>query len=485
MSERKRRTRLADLLHGLTDTGAHADLAVRGLAMDSRCLRPGDLFVALAGASGHGFDHLEAALAAGAVAVLCESQDQAPAGGAMPVIGVPELRKRLPELARRLWGDPAQMDLLAVTGTNGKTSVAWLLAQALDGAMIGTLGVGRPGEQISTGLTTPDVLSVYRALAELREVGIRTVVLEASSHALDQERLAGLSFSTVIFTTLGHDHLDYHGDLDHYAAAKARLFGDYASQRQLINRDDAFGARLAERLSGSPGLVTYGCDGRASLDVTGRLGAIARTGLSGEVQLPDSLIAVRSRLLGRINFMNLLVVVAELDARGFDAREIQRRVEALLPVPGRMQALAGGRVVIDYAHTPDALENVLTSLREVTPGELWCVFGCGGDRDRAKRPLMGRIAEALADRIVLTDDNPRNENSLAIIREIQAGMRHPNRCQVVADRAQAIARAIRSAAAEDVVLVAGKGHEIEQVIGDRRLPFSDEQAVREALEVAA
>ena len=485
MNEHKRRARLADLLHGLAETGVHAELAVRGLAMDSRCLRPGDVFVALAGHQGHGLDHVESARAAGAVAILCEPDDLGRSGDLLPSIAVADLRGRLPELARRLWGDPAGMDLVAVTGTNGKTSVAWLLAQALDGAMIGTLGAGRPGQQIVTGLTTPDVLSVYRALAELRETGVTSVVLEASSHALDQQRLAGLSFSSVIFTTLGHDHLDYHGDLERYAAAKARLFTEHVSRRQLINGDDEFGRRLAERLTASPGLLTYGCAKTELLDVTGQLSLSERAGLAGEIQLPGRRISVRSGLLGRINFMNLLVVVAELDARGLDDQEIRRRVEALLPVPGRMQALAGGRVVIDYAHTPDALQSVLTSLRELTPGELWCVFGCGGDRDRAKRPQMGRIAESLADRVVLTDDNPRHESSLSIIREIQAGMRQPGRCQVVPDRAQAIERAIKAAAMDDVVLVAGKGHETEQVIGDRRQPFSDEQVVRNLLEVAA
>ncbi len=485
MNEHKRRTRLADLLHGLADTSKHADLAVRGMAMDSRCLRPGDLFVALVGASGHGLDHLEAARAAGAVAILCEPDDLAGLPADLPAIGVPGLRARLPELARRLWGDPAGMDLVAVTGTNGKTSLAWLLAQALDGAMIGTLGVGRPGEQAGTGLTTPDVLSVYRALAELREAGIETAIIEASSHALDQGRLAGLSFSTTIFTSLGHDHLDYHGDLERYAEAKARLFTEYASRRQLINRDDAFGARLVQRLSASPGLLTYGCSSESGLDVRGRLLASERSGLDGEILLPQGSIKVRSRLIGRINFMNLLVVAAELDARAVAFEDIQRRIETLQPVPGRMQALAQGRAVIDYAHTPDALENVLASLRELTPGELWCVFGCGGDRDRAKRPRMGRIAESLADRVVLTDDNPRNESALAIIREIQSGMRHPDRCQVVPDRAEAIARALRLAADEDVVLIAGKGHETEQVIADKRLPFSDEQVARAALGEAA
>ncbi|MCC5866360.1 MAG: UDP-N-acetylmuramoyl-L-alanyl-D-glutamate--2,6-diaminopimelate ligase [Wenzhouxiangella sp.] len=485
MSQRKRRMRLADLLHGLADAGHWAELAVRGMALDSRQLRPGDVFVALAGSNVHGLDHLAAARAAGAVAVLCEPGDLDRVDQDFPALAVAELRLRLPELARRLWGDPSGMDLVAVTGTNGKSSIAWLLAQALGGAMIGTLGVGRPGEQVNVGLTTPDLLSVYRALAELREDGIKRVVMEASSHALEQARLAGLAFSSVIFTNLGHDHLDYHADRQSYGAAKARLFSDYISQRQLINVDDDFGRELAARLAASPGLITYGCRADRSPDIGGRLLATTRSGLRGIVQLPDVDLTVESGLLGRINFMNLLVLVAELDARGYPPADIQRRIIGLTPVPGRIQAMAEGRVVIDYAHTPDALENVLNSLRELTPGELWCVFGCGGDRDRAKRPLMGRIAESLADRVILTDDNPRSESSLAIIREIQAGMRHPDRCQVVPDRAEAIARAIHGAADEDVVLIAGKGHETEQLIGSERLAFSDQQAAEAALVVSA
>ena len=485
MNQRKRRMRLADLLHGLADAGHRADLAVRGMAIDSRQLRPGDVFVALAGSAGHGLDHLAAARAAGAVAVLCEPGDLERVDQDFPALAVAELRSRLPELARRLWGDPSGMDLVAVTGTNGKSSIAWLLAQALGGAMIGTLGIGRPGEQVNAGLTTPDLLSVYRALAELREDGIKRVVMEASSHALDQARLAGLAFSSVIFTNLGHDHLDYHADRQSYGAAKARLFSDYISQRQLINVDDDFGRELAARLAASPGLITYGCRADRSPDVGGRLLATTRSGLRGIVQLPDLELTLESCLLGRINFMNLLVLVAELDARGYPPEDIQRRISGLAPVPGRIQAMAEGRVVIDYAHTPDALENVLSSLRELTPGDLWCVFGCGGDRDRAKRPLMGRIAESLADRVILTDDNPRSESSLAIIREIQAGMRHPDRCQVVPDRAEAIARAIHGAADDDVVLIAGKGHETEQLIGSERLAFSDQQAAAAALAVSA
>ncbi len=477
--------RLAELLEGVADASASAELTVSGLALDTRQLRAGDVFVALAGGQGHGLDHLGSAIANGAVAVLHDGQGPLPSDCPLPLIRVEGLKGRLIELARRVWQDPAAaLDLVAVTGTNGKSSVAWLLAQALDGAMIGTLGIGRPGSHRAAALTTPDVLSLHRALAELRDAGLTLVVMEASSHALDQQRLAGLSFSSVIFTTLGHDHLDYHGDLAAYGAAKARLFFDYDSVRQLINVDDAFGAELAARLDGSPGLIRLSLDSEGAT-VSARIRRADSEGLSLAVRLRGGELELESALIGRVNAWNLLIVAAELEARGVDLAEIKARIAALKPVPGRMQALGQGpRVVIDYAHTPDALANALASLRELGPERLWCVFGCGGDRDRAKRPRMGQIAEALADRVVLTDDNPRSEDSLAIIRAIQAGMREPTRCQVVPDRAAAIQRAVAEAGRVDIVLVAGKGHETEQLIGNQRLPFSDELTSRQALEAA-
>ena len=476
------------LLNDLGGAGAAADVAVEGLVMDSRQVTAGAVFVALAGGSRHGLEFVDQAAASGAVAVLHDGQGTAPTGASLPLIEIPDLARRLPELARRLWGDPvARMDLVAVTGTNGKSSLAWLLAQALDGAMIGTLGVGRPGAHRPLTHTTPDVLTLYRLLADLRRSGERRVVLEASSHALDQRRLDGLGFSSVVLTTLGHDHLDYHADQAAYAAAKARLFSDYPSRRQVINLDDAFGVELAERLAGSQGLLTYGLDSAAA-QVSGELIRVDADGLHGRIRLPGKTIDVRSELIGRVNFYNLLVVAAELHARGLDGDEISARLGALSSVPGRMQRLCSGAtpvVIVDYAHTPDALDNALRSLRDITPGRLWCVFGCGGDRDRAKRPMMGQIAEALADQVILTDDNPRSEPPLVIIRDIQSGMKAPERSRVRTDRAAAIRLAIRDATSDDVVLIAGKGHESEQIHGDAVRPFSDAEEAVAALEERA
>lgn len=483
------RLSLQELLEGLTALPDGDWPEVSGLSLDSRTLRPGDAFVALRGARSHGLDHALQARDRGAVVVLHDDTASLPDGLDLPAVALPDLAAALPKLASRCWGvDVGALDLVAVTGTNGKSSVAWLLAQALDGAMIGTLGWGRPGQQQPSTHTTPDLFSLYRRLAELRRRGVDTVVLEASSHALDQGRLNGLVFTSTVFTTLGHDHLDYHADQAAYAAAKARLFTDFESRRKLINLDDGFGAGLAAQLAGTPGLVGYSLEGHPDALATAELLSSDRNGLAATFQVEGNRFTARSRLLGRVNLWNLLIVAAELAARGLDDRAIVERLERLAPVPGRMEpvrATAAPLAIVDYAHTPDALDNALKSARELCEGLLWCVFGCGGDRDRDKRPRMGRIAERLADRIVLTDDNPRHEDGLAIIRAIQAGMQHPQRSLVIRERARAIAHALGEAGESDVVLVAGKGHEAEQIVGDRRLPCDDRQNVRQALGVAA
>ncbi|MFP4335545.1 MAG: UDP-N-acetylmuramoyl-L-alanyl-D-glutamate--2,6-diaminopimelate ligase [Wenzhouxiangella sp.] len=470
-----------ELLDGLAQPTQ--EIVLEDLCLDSHHCRPGSGFVAVAGEQGHGLDYLDQAIAAGAVAVIHDGS-RALAPGAVPAVAVPDLAARLPLLARRFFGSPDEMDLLAVTGTNGKTSVAWLLAQALDGAMLGTLGRGRPGDQQPGTHTTPDLLSVYRSLAALRAEGVGCVVLEASSHALAQHRLAGLRFSSVIFTGLGHDHLDYHADLDAYFAAKARLFTDYPSQRQIINLDDPHGRVLADRLASGSHVLGYSLAGRSSAVAHLSPLRLDLAGIEARLVLGDAEQIVHSALIGRINLHNLAIVALELRARGMDWNCIGARIAALEPVPGRMQVVAddqGTRAVIDYAHTPDALEQVLTSLRELGAEQVWCVFGCGGERDRAKRPMMGRIAESLADRVILTDDNPRSEDGTTIIREIQAGMRCPERTRVIRDRTEAIRIALAEAGADDLILVAGKGHETVQWVGGQAHPHSDLAAVREAL----
>jgi len=487
MTERLSAIRLGALLDGLSVHGAVPALEVRSLVLDARETRPGDVFVAVAGHSRHGLDFIDQAIELGAVAVLHDGHHGAAIESDLPLIEIDDLQAALPILAQRRWGDPSDaLDLVAVTGTNGKTSVAWLLAQALNGAMIGTLGVGRPGEQTPGTMTTPDLFSLYRQLNELAGQGFRSVVLEASSHALDQRRLAGLRFTSVIFTTLGHDHLDYHADREAYGRAKARLFRDYESERQIINLDDAFGQVLAAELEQGSGLITVAVRSDLDADLRGTLLEAGRTGLKARLEWParDRCYKVQAPLLGQINLYNLMILAAELAARGRSKRDIKDTLAGLMPVPGRMQPLSRGDsalAVVDYAHTPDALEAALKSLQVLEPAKLWCVFGCGGNRDATKRPIMGRIAESLADRVVLTNDNPRDEDPVAIVRAIQGGMRQPQRAAVRLDRAEAIRYALDHADREDVVLIAGKGHETEQILGDQVQAFSDVEAVEQWL----
>jgi len=481
--------RLEDLVHDLAQDldPKLIGLNIGNLSLDSRRIEPGDAFVALAGQQHHGLQFAGQALDSGAAVVLHDGQTSAPDDRRF--IQVHCLSSRLGDLARRCWQDPAAgLDLYAVTGTNGKSSVAWLLAQALDGGMIGTLGTGRPANFASGTHTTPDILSLYRTLAALKRDGIARIAIEASSHALDQQRLAGLEFDTVIFTNLGHDHLDYHGNLENYAAAKARLFRDYSSRQQLICVDDEFGRELAQELSGRSGLVRFGMKSSHDPDVWAEVRKASLEGQWIDLQLPTGRLTLHSRLIGQVNLLNLMVVAAVLESRGASHQDIADIIADLEPVPGRMNPLtgpAGQVVVVDYAHTPDALENALQSLRELISGRLICVFGCGGERDRAKRPMMGRIAEALADRVIITDDNPRHEDGLGIIREIQAGMVRPARSVVQRDRARAIELAIGEAAGNDVVLLAGKGHESEQIIGDDSRTFSDLSTAQALLAEAA
>ncbi|MBL38765.1 MAG: UDP-N-acetylmuramoyl-L-alanyl-D-glutamate--2,6-diaminopimelate ligase [Xanthomonadales bacterium] len=477
------------ILAGLVDAERVPSLAIAGLAMDSRRLAPGDAFLALAGTRRHGMEYAESALRAGATVVLHDGVAPVPEAIRERCVEVSGLAAELHTLCARYWDDPVSgLDLTAVTGTNGKSSVAWLLAQALNGGMIGTLGIGRPNALAVASHTTPDMPSLYRALAGLRDDGIGKVVLEASSHALDQQRLAGLRFGSVIFTNLERDHLDYHGTLEAYGRAKACLFTDYPSRHQLINVDDEFGRRLAGELKDSPGLVTYGLETARGPDVLGTIRRATLEGLQMDVNTPEGRVCCASRLIGRINASNIAIVIAELTVRGYNVRDIAGMIANLDPVPGRMNRIdgpAGQRVVIDYAHSPDALGNALAALRQVTGERLVCVFGCGGERDRGKRPMMGRVAESLADEVILTSDNPRGEDPLKILRDIQAGMARPDRVRVIPDRRQAIGCAVAGAGADDCVLVAGKGHEQTQDLGDSVIEFSDFDAVRSALVEAA
>ena len=462
---------------------------IRRLLTDSRNLRPGDVFVAMPGARVDARTLVPQAIAAGAAGVIWESEGFSwnPAWR-IPNLGVSGLRERLGLIAAHVYGEPSRKLWVAgVTGTNGKTSCSHWIAQALGGlgrptGVIGTLGNGFPGRLTSATHTTPDAAAVQAQLAELLAQGASGVAMEVSSHGLEQGRVNGVAFAAALFTNLSRDHLDYHGDMERYGAAKARLFRWPGLRHAVINLDDRFGAELAASLDRSRvEVLGYGL-GKG--EISGHHLDLSKRGLSLEIETPWGAAAIRSALLGAFNAANLLGVLGVLLAGGVELRQAAGALEQVEPVPGRLQIVRrAGRplVVVDYAHTPDALEKVLETLRGVlgSRGALVCVFGCGGDHDPGKRPLMGEVATRLADRTFVTSDNPRGEDPRAIIEQIIAGA-HP-RYQADPDRATAIETAIRESRPEDLVLIAGKGHETYQEIAGRRFPFNDVEVAEAAL----
>ena len=493
---REYRTTLAALLEGVVHP--LRDVQVTDLAQDSREVRPGTAFLACQGRASHGIAHAAEAVGRGAVAVLWEPAPgvDAPAFPAQVAVhAIPELGARTGVLADRFFREPSsELRVAGITGTNGKTTCAYLLAQAagLVGrpcAYLGTVGSGRPGALVAAGLTTPDGVTVHRRLAEARDTGAQAMSLEVSSHALDQHRVAGVRFDTAVFTNLTRDHLDYHGTLESYGAAKARLFRWPGLQRAVINVRDPFGRGLADSLGPEVEPLLYSTSNE--IWATGGAGWIrvpesraTATGLTLHVESSRGAGTLRSRLMGEFNAENLLAVLGVLLGWSVPLQQALSALAACAAPPGRMETFGGGAqplVLIDYAHSPDALAKVLEAARAHARGRLLCVFGCGGDRDPGKRPLMGALAESLADVVVVTDDNPRTEASRAIIDQVLAGMRDASSAQVISDRAAAIHHAITEADAGDVVVIAGKGHEEYQLVGLERRPFSDRAVVLDAL----
>ena len=487
---------LADLLQGFADAPA---IPVAQISSDSRSLKPGALFLACGGASGHGLDYVGDAVTAGVAAIAWDSDtaDAPDAEVGVPMIAVPGLASHLGEIANRFYGRPSEaVRVIGVTGTNGKTTVAWLAAQCCERlgqacGYIGTLGAGIGEIEAGDGMTTPGAVRLHGQLAEFRQAGAGFAAIEVSSHALSQRRVDGVLFDTVMFTNLSRDHLDYHGDMHSYAEAKARLFLEYPAKHKVVNLDSDFGAELAGRCGQDVVTVSTRFDrvanGRPYVFVrsvvardSGSLVRVASSWGEGEFNLP---------LPGDFNVANAVLVLGALLRHGVDLQDACEVLAAVSAPPGRMQRVVVDgplpAVFVDYAHTPAALESALRALRAHCKGTLWCVFGCGGERDAGKRPQMGRVAERRADRVVITSDNPRGEDPQAIIDGIVAGMSRADSATVIADRAAAIAWAIDAAAADDVVLVAGKGHEDYQLLGDGRIDFSDYAAARANLEARA
>ena len=483
---------------------ARQGAAIDRLTADSRRAAAGAAFFAWPGASGDGRRHIAQAIERGCAAVLWESEGFAwdaafERARRVPNAGVKGLKAQAGRLAHEFYGRPSEaMWVCGVTGTNGKTSCSQWLAHVLSSkkiktAVIGTLGAGFPSGLTSIANTTPDALEVHRLLAEFRLAGANAVAMEASSHGLDQGRVNGVAFDCALFTNLTHDHLDYHGTMAAYGAAKARLFDAPALQAAVLNLDDPFGLRLAERAA-ARGVRTIGyglAHAVAARDAADEFVVARDLRLEGGIthallQSSWGEASATINQIGLFNVANALGVLGCLVAHGVPFQDAAAALAALPPVPGRMQKIAEqpGRplVVVDYAHTPDALDKATRALQPVAHsrgGQLVVVFGAGGDRDADKRPLMGAIVSRLADRVVLTSDNPRNEDPAAILKAIRRGV--SGDCITELDRQAAIDSAIGAAAAADVVLIAGKGHEEYQEIAGVRLPFSDAAAAEAAL----
>jgi UDP-N-acetylmuramoyl-L-alanyl-D-glutamate--2,6-diaminopimelate ligase len=471
------------------------------LTADSRAVKMGSVFVAYPGTVRDGRSFIADAVARGAAAVIWESEGfRWDERWDVPNVAVPNLRARISAIAGEIHGNPSDALWMAgVTGTNGKTSVSQWIAAALDAlgrrsAVLGTLGNGLVGERSEARNTTPDAIVLQRLLADYLRRGARAVAMEVSSHGLDQERVAGIKYDAAVFTNLTRDHLDYHGTMEAYAEAKYRLFSARGLRHAVVNVDDAWGVRFARRLAGGGlDVITFGTG--AANDPNPRLRAtgarLSEAGVAFHVEGEWGEGEVRSPVLGAFNVSNLLAVAGALLAAGVPFEDVLRVLGELDPVPGRLERLGGGDaplVVIDYAHTPDALEKALLALRAVIAshaggarrGRLICVFGCGGDRDAGKRPLMGEAAARLADHVIVTSDNPRNEAPRAIIDQVLAGIAG-RRAEAIEDRQVAIFSAVHQAAPGDVVLLAGKGHETYQEIAGVRHPFNDREVAAAAL----
>ncbi|MGB5276105.1 MAG: UDP-N-acetylmuramoyl-L-alanyl-D-glutamate--2,6-diaminopimelate ligase [Gammaproteobacteria bacterium] len=503
-------TTLHDLLHGLLDASslsAVAGVVVDGIAQDSREVGANYLFIAVGGTTSHGLHYVEQAIAAGARVVLC---DDAVDGCKMMLGSVADkvlcvqlkgLQQNIGKIASRFFHHPSHdLNLIGVTGTDGKTSVSHYIAQCLNSSaspcgVLGTLGNGLLDDLRPTGLTTASAVELQSSLAELVTEGAKAAAIEVSSHGLDQGRANGIEFDTAVFTNLSQDHLDYHGSMDAYFEAKSKLFATEGLKSAVINLDDAFGCRLAQRYRYELAVLGYSI----SSDVDKLVSCTehylhaksikpTRHGFDIRVATAEGEGDFTLNLLGDFNISNALAALATLLLNNIALQEALTRLEAIRPVPGRMELIETKNrptVIVDYAHTPQGVAAACKAAKQHFNGQLWCVFGCGGDRDRDKRPLMAMAAEKYADRVIVTSDNPRYEDPQTIIQQIVAGFAHPEAVACYIDRRDAMLHAITQAATEDVVLIVGKGHESVQIIADERVDFDDRVVARELLENGA
>lgn len=494
---------LRELLEGEVELDLGLDANLTGIELDSRQVAHGDLFLACRGATHDGRDFIDTAIDAGAAAVLVEATEvveavepaqQTRRVRGVPVVAIAGLSGRIGEFAARFFDQPAAaLWLVGITGTNGKTSTCDFIAQlySLLGVrcgISGTLGYGIYGESLSKSDsgpgTTPDPITVQRSLEAVRFSGATTMAMEVSSHGLRQKRVRTRDFDVAVFTNLSRDHLDYHGSMESYGEAKQKLFKGCKLKVAVVNLDDLFSITMLNSLSRQVRSYTYSLNNRRASVYAERI-VHHPHGLQIDIVSPWGQWSLECGLLGSFNAGNLLaalttVMASEKDKANFDPAAIMAAASKIQPVPGRMEVIGQGplKVVVDYAHSPDGLETALKALREHYEGRIWCVFGCGGNRDQGKRPLMAAIAEQYADQVVVTDDNPRQEASAAIIKDILSGFSEPARVHVESDRAQAIGYAVDHAKPGDLVLIAGKGHEEYQDVGGNRMVFSDVRQAR-------
>lgn len=467
-----------------------SDIDISDLTLDSRAVKLGYLFIAL----NRGVEFIPQAIENGAVAVLVDEAAEVDFDAAVPIIAIPQLQKHYGEIASRFYGDPShELIVIGITGTNGKTSTSHYIAQLLQSTkgrcgVIGTVGIGEIGALNTAEMTTPDAITVHKTLKNFLAVGMKYAAMEVSSHALEQGRVSGVKFNTAIFTNLTQDHLDYHGTMENYGAAKMRLFTEFSPEYSIINIDDEFGRKLYRRgepcarprvpIKGTPTVYGYSTANKKA-DISATDIQFSSQGMSAELISPWGRGDLKLPLLGEFNLSNMLASIAAVACQGVPLTDILLACEKIHAVAGRMQCVHSKDkplAIIDYAHTPDALEKALQATRKHCQGKLWCVFGCAGNRDKTKRPKMAIAAESYADTVIVTSDNPRHEDPDAIIDDVVKGF-VSIKPVIQADRAAAIKYAMNHAEISDVILIAGKGHEDYQIIGDEKRHFSDLEEV--------
>lgn len=490
---------IRSLLDGFVNNSSVPDVIVNGLSTDSRKIKPHYMFVVQTVYGQSNAAYINDAVRNGAIVIIADA-DLLPDAFLcpVPVIMIKDLNKKAGEIASRFYGNPSgDMSVIGITGTNGKSTISHLLAQAFTNpkrgkcGLIGTLGYG-PFDRLTPGAnTTPEAVTLQSLLAEMYCENIRQTVIEVSSHGLDQYRVAGVKFDMAVLTNMSRDHLDYHTTFENYAIAKQRLFTEYPIGKAVVNIDDQFGIRLIKKLPATVKSVGYTLEKNKKNEFSDRLpvvsGAIRNISLgemSIDIESPWGAGLLTTKLFGRFNAYNLLAALSVLCMSDIRFEDAIKLLSQYKNISGRMECFTTGKspyVVVDYAHTPDALEQVLSVLRSICTGKLFCVFGCGGDRDKGKRPEMGTIVNRYADSIILTNDNPRYENPDVIIRDIAKGISRDSSVVIEPDRASAIRNAIMSASGPDIILVAGKGHEDYQEISGIRIPFSDQKIVADCL----